>query len=705
MERNISAVLVFLVIGIFGVGSIAVIQQGSYTALDSEYQDLLSEYGTLEALYEQALEDYDTVYSQYLSKVTEYDQLNSTYTALLSTHYALMESVDEISQSLLDTTLELVALNQTYLDLLADFEALNVTYYILTGDYSALNATYQILLQQHSQLNTTYFSLLDSYGVLQDEYSFLNTTYYQLLSDQAILQADYDQLLLDFSVLQANYDTLLLDYTQLQADHDALQSDYDNLWLNYNTLWAAHQALQSNYDALQDEYNSLQSQYNQLQTEYESLEDDYLNLQTEYDILNASYWELRSEFPPPMTFVMAYPSDIGELNPMFYRSERSHWYAMLVYDTLISYDNNLEAIPWLAEGFEVTADGLSVIFTLRVGAVWHDGTPLTPNDVEFTFNYYKDAPPDAIAWSFMQHVSSIDVSGQDITVTFDQQFAFALQTLGGLYILPEHIRSGVAADDARWNDENNVIAHTGSGPFKFVERVPSEYTELTRNDDWWGASNPHVGQLPNIETVRIDVVVGQEARILAMQAGTVDSEKYEVFGPYVNMVLNAPELDLVTGVVSQWDYVIGFNMKVPGFDDLEVRKAICYAINREQLVDIGRLGYGTPTNSSIPYEFFPGFYHEDGVFYEYDVATANQILEDAGYVDTNWDGIREFPDGVTPMEFDLWVLSWDDISVATGTGVRLQLAEIGIDINVVIKDDATMYEGIYQELEQHNRLG
>ncbi len=406
---------------------------------------------------------------------------------------------------------------------------------------------------------------------------------------------------------------------------------------------------------------------------------------------------VRAQADEDMTFVMAYPSDIGELNPMFYRSERSHWYDMLVYDTLISYDNDLKAIPWLAEEFSVTANGLSVTFTLRTGAVWHDGTPLTPDDVEFTFNYYKNAPTDAIAWSFMQPVSSVVVSGQDITVTLDQPFAFALQTLGELYILPEHIRDGVAADHACWNDEDNVTAHIGSGPFEFVERVPSEYTELTRNDDWWGASNPHVGQLPNIETVRIDVVLGQDARILAMQAGTADSERYEVFGPYVSTVLNAPELDLITGVVSQWDYVIGFNMTIPGFDDLEVRKAICYAINRDQLVDIGRLGFGTPTNSSIPYEFFPGFYDEDGAFYEFNVTTGNQILEDAGYVDIDSDGIREFPDGVTPMEFDLWVLSWDDISVMTGTGVRLQLAEIGININVVIKDDATMYEGIYQE--------
>ena len=392
-----------------------------------------------------------------------------------------------------------------------------------------------------------------------------------------------------------------------------------------------------------------------------------------------------------MSFVMAYPSDVGEQNPIFSRSARSLWYDMLIYDTLLSYDEDSNLIPWLAEAWDISADGLTLTFTIREGAVWHDGTALTPDDVKFTFEYMQAAPQDAIYWSMLQHVTSVTVSGQDVLVVFDQVYAFGVDVLGAtIHQLPKHIREGVAADDVRWDDATNVTAHVGSGPFKFVSRTPDEFIQMERNDDWWGPDNPSVGQLPNIEDLRIDVVLGQDARILAMRQGTADTERYEVFGAYVGTILEAPELQLVTGVVSQWDYVIGFNTTVAPFDDQDVRDAVAYALDRDELVNIGRLGFGTPTYSSIPEVFFPGLYDVDGRFPDQNVTLANEMLDDAGY--TAMDG--PFRVG---LEFDLWVLSWDDISVATGTGLKVQLAEIGIDCTVVVTDDDPMYIGIYQE--------
>ncbi len=398
-----------------------------------------------------------------------------------------------------------------------------------------------------------------------------------------------------------------------------------------------------------------------------------------------------------MLFVMAYSSDIGELNPLTWRSERSHWYDMLVYDTLLSTDDDLNLIPWLAEDYSVSADGLTITFDIREGVTWHDGEPLTAEDVAFTFEYIRDAP-ETIGnwWSIMQSLTSATASGNTVTCVFNQLFSFAVDNLGQMYILPKHIWDGISAEDPRWDDEDNVTAHVGSGPFKYVERVPDEYTELVRNDDWWGPSNPYVGQLPNIERVRIDVVIGQDARILAMRAGDADTERYEVFGAYVNEILNAPELQLVTGVASQWDYVWGFNLTVPGLDDIDVRRAMAYAIDRTGLINIGRLGFGTPTTAAIPEVFFPALYNSETDFPENDTI-ANQILDDAGYVDNDGDGIRNFPGSApTPeLEFDCLSLSWDDISVATVTGIKLQMEDIGIKINNVVTDDGPMYDAIY----------
>jgi peptide/nickel transport system substrate-binding protein len=396
-----------------------------------------------------------------------------------------------------------------------------------------------------------------------------------------------------------------------------------------------------------------------------------------------------------MEFVMAYGSDLGELNPVFWTSERSHWYDMLVYDTLLSSDDNMSPIPWLAEAFSVSSDGLTVTFDIRNGALWHDGEPLTAEDVKFTFEYVRDGRSDAHGWSLLQHVTSVTIASSIVTVTLDQALTFALEMLGAIYILPKHIREGVAVDDARWEDEDNVSAQTGSGPFKFVERVPDEYTILQKNEDWWGLGNPFVGQLPNIDTVRIEVILGQDARILAMRNGEADSERYELFGAYVNEALSYPELQLVQGVPSQWDYVWGFNMTVPGLDDLNVRQALSLAINRTELINIGRLGYGTRTDSVIPEAFYPQYFDYDAIYSENSTA-ANTILDTAGYLDLDADDTRNFPGDInTELEFDLLALSWDDISVATATAIKMQMEVIGVDINVLVTDDWPMYDAIY----------
>ncbi|MHA2143048.1 MAG: ABC transporter substrate-binding protein [Candidatus Thorarchaeota archaeon] len=159
-------------------------------------------------------------------------------------------------------------------------------------------------------------------------------------------------------------------------------------------------------------------------------------------------------------------------------------------------------------------------------------------------------------------------------------------------------------------------------------------------------------------------------------------------------MLNAPELQLVTGVASQWDYILGMNTTLPGLDDYDVRYAISMAINRQELINIGRLGFGSTTTSVIPEVFYPGLYDAEGDFPSYNITEANAYLDAAGWVDSNADGVRD--KGGVELSYDLWTLSWDDISVATGTGLKLQLEALGMEINVMVVDDDPMYVGIYE---------
>jgi len=395
-----------------------------------------------------------------------------------------------------------------------------------------------------------------------------------------------------------------------------------------------------------------------------------------------------------MVFVMAYPSDIGEMNPLFPRSERTNWFLIQIYDELIAYDEQLKPIPWLAESWEVDPNGKWVVFHIRKNAKWHDGQPLTGEDVKFTFEYWKNAPEDASGWTILQNIESVElVDDYTVRINLKEPDGFALEHYGGYYILPKHIWEGYAADDARWDDPNDKEAHIGSGPFYYVERVPDEYIVMKKFEDWWGKD---VYQLPNVDVLRIEVIRGQAARILAMREGKAATERYELWGTDVNTVIEAPETDVITGVASQWDYVLGFNLTIPGLDDVRVRRAIAYAIDRDEIIKIARLGWGTPTWSVIPEAFYPLYYSEKGRFPEHDVDKANQILDEAGYLDVDGDGIREFPgDPNKELKFDMMVLSWDDISVDAGAAIAQELKKIGIEIEVAITDDAVMYPALY----------
>ena len=409
-------------------------------------------------------------------------------------------------------------------------------------------------------------------------------------------------------------------------------------------------------------------------------------------------------------FVMAYPSDIGEMNPLFSRSERTGWYLIQVYDSLIAYDTDMNPIPWLAENWTISSDAKNFTFYIREGVKWHDDESLNASDIKFTLEYYQAAPEDALSWSLLQKMEECTVHDEyTVSARFNESLGFGLTQIGEINIVPKHIRDwgnwtgGESQDAACWDDADNVTAHTGSGPFKFVERTPAAYILMEKNPDWWGKGlNVNGIQEPNVDGIRIQVVSGQSARILAMRQGTVDTERYELMGAAdIKAVTDAPELKVITEerpVPSQWDYVLGFNLTIPGLDDPIVREAICYALNRTEIIEVARGGYGTATWSVIPEAFFPSYYSEEGRFPAQNITYAKELLDDAGYnnTDPDDDWMRNFPGSEDEMIFDMQVLSWDTISVDAGMAIADQLSEIGISATVAITDDAVMYPNLYE---------
>jgi peptide/nickel transport system substrate-binding protein len=336
-------------------------------------------------------------------------------------------------------------------------------------------------------------------------------------------------------------------------------------------------------------------------------------------------------------FVMAYPSYIRYYNPIMGTDGRSALVVSMVYDDLVSYDADMNIAPWLAESWTVSADGLTVTFKLVENAKWHDDEPLTAEDVKFTIDYYidKEVPYDT---ALMNRIDSVETDGDyTVIVHMKEPYAWVLDDFEDVPIMPKHIW-----EDKEWDwGVHPDMMPIGSGPFKWDSYVDGEWIKLVANEDFWMEGKPHLG------TYTVRVISESSARYLAISTGEADSERYELDTGFIETASNDPNLAPLedTWCVGMWDYVISFNQRTdPALQDPVVKKAIAHAIDRQRLVDIARLGYGTATDTFIPPEFFgPAYDNPDATTYEYNVFLANQMLDAAGYLDIDADGIREMP--------------------------------------------------------------
>jgi len=335
-------------------------------------------------------------------------------------------------------------------------------------------------------------------------------------------------------------------------------------------------------------------------------------------------------------FVMAYPSYIRYYNPIMGTDGRSALVVSMVYDDLVSYDADMNIAPWLAESWTVSADGLTVTFNLVENAKWHDDEPLTAEDVKFTIDYYigEEVPYDT---ALMSRIDSVETDGDyTVIVHMKEPYAWVLDDFEDVPIMPKHIW-----EDKEWDWPVHPDMPIGSGPFKWDSYLDGEWIKLVANEDFWMEGKPHLGSF----TVR--VISEASARYLAISTGEADSERYELDTGFIETTSADPNLAPLedTWCVGMWDYVISFNQRTdPALQDPVVKKAIAHAIDRQELVDIARLSYGTATDTFIPPQFFgPAYENPDATTYEYNVFLANQMLDAAGYLDIDADGIREMP--------------------------------------------------------------
>jgi peptide/nickel transport system substrate-binding protein len=343
----------------------------------------------------------------------------------------------------------------------------------------------------------------------------------------------------------------------------------------------------------------------------------------------------------------------------------------LYYETLVEAADGNNVMPGLAESWSVSDDGLIWTFKIREGVKFSDGTPCTAVEAAWTLNWYIENSAPAII-SYLDNIASIeapDATTLKITVTQPVPNMISAKLLYA-YILPPSVWESVPADEIATYDDPK--AAVGSGPYVMSDFKPGEYMILDAVPNYWRGPAP-------VDQIVFRQYTNEDSLVQALQVGEVDYV-YGVPFTGVPALQNDTNIKIDSALANKWSELT-VNMAPDGTEpeslrDPVIREAIDLAVDREQIINVAYLGYGKPGNAFITLGM--GIYHNTKIGdIPFDIVKANQLLDDAGYKDTNGDGIREYKDG-TPLEYRLMS---DDTSSANFRIIQIisdGLSQIGI---------------------------
>lgn len=375
---------------------------------------------------------------------------------------------------------------------------------------------------------------------------------------------------------------------------------------------------------------------------------------------------------PGGTAIVVLGSDPEHLNPGISTSYPVGAVGVNVYSGLVRLAADGRPEGDLASGWTVSDDNLTYTFTLRA-ANFHDGTPVTSADVVYSM-LEVEAPNHGRFKTAFDRIASITApDAGTVVITLKEPYAplLSLLTAFDAAVLPKHLFEGT---DPLTNPAND--APIGSGPFKFGTWVRGERIEVVRNDDYY--LEPAL-----LDRVIFRVVPQDVGRSTALEVGEADL-LWGFYMPPVDLPRLAadPNLQTWTGITIPALYFMFINTNTPGLDDVRVRQALMYAIDREQIVEqaqggLGQAGSG-PFGAGFAYAYSAATDYR--TLYPYDPDKAKALLAEAG---------------VTGLKLRFVYDSARGAFAAAGNIIRDQLRRVGIEVELQPAERAVMVERVY----------
>ncbi|WMJ89424.1 glutathione ABC transporter substrate-binding protein [Anaerocolumna sp. MB42-C2] len=374
--------------------------------------------------------------------------------------------------------------------------------------------------------------------------------------------------------------------------------------------------------------------------------------------------------------VIAVETSISSLDPHNLSDTLSISATRAMYENLVMFDENMKIVGQLAESYEISDDSLTYTFHLRKGVKFHDGTDFNAAAVKANFDRFMNKDNNLrIRGRFIltegdvetDRIKSIETP-DDNTVVFQLSAPYS-PFINKLTLVP--MISPAAIE--KYGNDGLITNPVGTGPYIFKEWVEGDHMTATKNPDYWGTK-------PGVDSVTMKEVPEAGSRTAMLQTGEADFI-YPMPSDQISAVKTTGDITVNATTSTIMRYVT-LNTNLKELSDVKVRQAMNYAIDRNAYVQLMYAGYGAPATSVMAPSIS---YYSEQPAYEYNLDKAKSLLAEAGY-----------PDG-----FKLTL--WGDNSTQEVKGmtfIKQQLEQIGIEVEVVPMEPATVSDKIYVPLEE-----
>jgi peptide/nickel transport system substrate-binding protein len=379
----------------------------------------------------------------------------------------------------------------------------------------------------------------------------------------------------------------------------------------------------------------------------------------------------------PNTFVESSIGDARRLNPVIANDASSGEINDQIFNVLVKYDKDIKLVGDLAERWTIENGGKTITFYLRKGVKWHDGVEFTAEDCLFTYKKLIDPNVATPYSSSYMDVKKAEAAGKYVfRVTYNEPFSPALESWA-MGIIPRHLLEGKDI-----NTDNFNRHPVGTGPYRFREWISAQKIVLDANDGYFEGR-------PNIDQFIYRIIPDSSTMFQELLFGGVD-----MMGLNPLQYLRKSESPRIKENYRKFRYpanaytYMGYNLRSPLFEEVKVRQALSYAIDRQGIIEGILLGIGRPCTG--PFSTVSWAYNPNARSYPYDPERARRMLTEAGWKDKS--GVRE--KNGRPFRFTIMTNQGNNERIRTAEIIQQNLKAVGVKADIRVMEWQAFLEQI-----------